>query len=101
MSVTTIGFMPELASEREVNVFELNQNGQILQGTHFNQKLYGLVGVWTLQERSQVYQAALQLGQQGLKPLITANLSNYRLWAALTQEAHIPNTALTNHHRAA
>ncbi|MEO0535206.1 MAG: hypothetical protein AAF215_15205 [Cyanobacteria bacterium P01_A01_bin.123] len=85
MTVTAINFVPELASDREVSVFAVKQGGRAHQGAHFNQKRYGLVGVWTLQKRSDVYQTALQLGQQGLKPLITASLTSYRLWVSIDQ----------------
>lgn len=66
-------------------MFDIQQGTRTRRWAHFNQRRYGLVGIWTLQKRNDVYQAALALGQQGVKPLITASLTSYRLWISIDQ----------------
>ncbi|MEM8545613.1 MAG: hypothetical protein AAGF66_16660 [Cyanobacteria bacterium P01_H01_bin.119] len=75
-----------IASDREVKTFRIQKNGVTFQGAHFQNRLYGLMGLWPISERATVHKLALEMSKTGLQPLITANLYGYRLWITTPEE---------------
>ncbi len=88
--------LPLVIDEQQVFTFKFWFGDQIQTGMHFQHELFCQLGTVDLQQRSQLYQQACKLTQQGTVLIITCTKNHCHLWGSLRDET-IKQTLLAPH----
>jgi hypothetical protein len=78
--------LPLLVDEQQVFTFKFWFGNQIRTGLHFQNELFCRLGTVEVQQRSQLYQQACKLTQNGTVLAITCSSTHCHIWGSLRDE---------------
>lgn len=81
-----IAVLPLVIDEQQMFPFKFWFGDQIQTGMHFQNELFCQLGTVDIQQRSQLYQHACKITQQGIPLVITCTKTHCHLWGSLRDE---------------